>query len=46
MFTDQEIRLTLGLAACFAALGLIYFAAWVGERFRKKDVENDIDGQP
>ena len=37
MFTEQEMRLTLGLAACAGALGLIYFAAWLFERFRKPE---------
>ena len=35
--TENEIRLTIGLAICAAVQGGIYLAAWLYERFRKKN---------
>lgn len=42
MFTDQETRIAIGLAVCAGLLGMIYFAAWLSERFRKTEVAQPL----
>ena len=33
--TENEIRLTIGLAICAAVQGCIYLAAWLYEKYRR-----------